>query len=201
MNYKEKIIEFNKLFIEKRILFDKTYFQHLSGKDTTRGRMLGFMSKEYWVREKLWKTGRFVWAYSFKTYSDRLHDDRPYASWVLFSLANEINEKPDILIDVYQKLEQFIQSKKISRKERKLMIALTGKYSEPKYLQIPEIYTKGKLVYLSMVYVFPQHFQKFTLGLHPIIVNYNLTREVMYVPEKLIQSLKEDIEKIDIVKN
>ncbi len=55
--------ELNDHFRNASLTFEATDWKYLAGKDTPRGRMLGFLTSEYYRREKLWQTGTIVWAW------------------------------------------------------------------------------------------------------------------------------------------
>ncbi len=176
----------NEHYFEATLTFDKDTWKFLSGKDTPRGRMLGFLTPEYYKREKLWQTGTIVWGYAFKSYMDNAmtSGERVFPSWVLFSPTTPFQEDPTLYYPILEKLTAFLAKKPKKKAERALKIALEGELSEPQYMEIPTEFTDGKLVFLSMVYVRPTHLPGFHLGVLPLMINKTVTSEVMYVPDR-----------------
>jgi hypothetical protein len=178
--------DLNDHFQQMALSFSKEDWTYLAGKDTPRGRMLGFLTPEYYKREKLWETGIIVWGFAFKTFMDNAvtAGDRVYPSWVLFSPVQAFCDDPTLYYAVQEKLLKALEGKPKGKAQKQLKIALEGELSEPQYMEIPVEYTEGKLVYLSMVYVRPTHFPDFHLGFVPLIINKLITAEVMYVPDR-----------------
>ncbi len=178
--------ELNDHFRTASLSFEANDWKYLAGKDTPRGRMLGFLTPEYYQREKLWHTGVIVWAYAFRSYMDNAATagDRAFPSWVLFSPTSPFQNDPTLYYPILKKLNAFLNRKPKNKVERTLKIVLEGELSEPQYLEVPTEFTDGKLVYLSMVYVRPTHLPAFHLGVLPLMINKNVTHEVMYVPDR-----------------
>jgi len=165
--------------------FEKKDYLFLEGKDTARGRMLGFLTADYWKREQLWKTGTIVWGYVFKMILTPSNDpSRAYSSWVLFSPSKQFVETPELYFEILGRLNFLETEKPKNSKIRKLKTAMYEDLSEPEYLEIPEPYANGNLVYLSTVYVRPQHVFDLHLGYIPLMISPLVTKEVMYLPEK-----------------
>lgn len=165
--------------------FEKRDYQFLEGKDTPRGRMLGFMTSEYWKREQLWKTGTIVWGYVFKIIlasNNEVH--RVYPSWVLFSPSEQFTITPELYLEILGKLNTLENEKPKAKNIRQLKTALFDNLSEPQYFEIPEPYACGKIVFLSMIYVRPNHVYDLHLGYVPLMISPMVSKEVMYLPEK-----------------
>lgn len=165
--------------------FAKSDFSYVTGKDSARGRMLGMFTIEYWKREDLWKTGTIVWGYAYRNLMTDLHNpERAYSSWVLFSPSREFAENPQLYTEVLARLTALEKEKARNRKLHELKLALFAELSEPKFLEIPEPYAGGHLVYCSMVYVRYEHIYDFRLGFLPVIISPSVSKEVMYLPER-----------------
>jgi hypothetical protein len=173
----------NELLQAKRLAWTKEDYQRLSGKGTPRGRLLGFMTRGYYQRERVWQTGRIVYGYAYKTYTDRDYE-RPYLVWILFSPMSIFESEPNHLVDIHVRLEPFLDNTKAAGKYRRLINALTNPLTEPKYFSIPGEFTDGKLVYVSTLFADPGLHDQMPLGLVPIVIAPEISQEIMLVPER-----------------
>lgn len=184
MEFGEYIHHLNDRLLAKRLVWTKADYQLLSGKSTSRGRILGFMTRGYYQRERVWQSGRIVYGYAYRTYTDRDYD-RPYLVWILFSPMSIFETEPNRLIDIHNKLEPLMNHAKAAGKQyRRLVNALTNPMTEPKYFPIPAEFTDGKLVYVSTLFADPGLHDQTALGLVPIIAAPEISQEIMLVPER-----------------
>ncbi len=183
----EHIKRLNDQLIEKRLVWTKSDYALLSGKGTVHGRMLGFLSTGAANREKLWKQGRIIFGYGYKTYTDR-DFTRPYLVWVLFSPMSIFETEPQRYEKVFASLQPLISQEKGPFTNRKLTYALTSPLTEAKYYQIPEQFTDGKLIYVSAMYVYPDIHDQIVLGIIPIIIAPDISKEIMPVPEAFLSN-------------
>jgi hypothetical protein len=183
MEFGEYIQHLNERLAAKRLVWTKDDYRRLSGKATARGRMLGFMTRGYYQRERVWQTGRIVYGYAYKTYTDRDYD-RPYLVWILFSPMSIFESEPQRLVDIYNRLEARLMNAKAAGRYRRLINALTNPLTEPKYFPIPEEFAEGKLVYVSTLFADPGFHDQTPLGLVPIVMAPEISQEIMLVPER-----------------
>lgn len=180
---------FRASFDLERMNFSKSDFDFLSGKNTVRGKLLGFLTPEYYRREQLWKTGTIFIAYVYKIFTNNLDTDRPLIGWLLYSPLDKLNQNPSLYIKIYEKLESFLKKTRVA-KFQKLKRTFENPLSEPRFVELPEEVTGGDLVFLSSVYFYPDHFFDYRLGFHFVVAQPAITKELMLVPEKFYPQTK-----------
>lgn len=181
MNYQQELEQLNNYLRDTRPTWNKNDYQALSGKATTRGRLLGSLSRGYYQKERLWKSGHITYGYLYKTYTD-MDFSRPYLAWLLLSPQLEFEQSPGLYEKVYALLEAFMKDPAAIQVNRKLMHALTNPANEAKYFLIPTEYSLGKLVYVTTTYIYPDMHPDVKLGITPLIVAPEFTKEVMLLP-------------------
>ena len=167
---------------QKRLLFKKEDVSFIADKDTFRGKMLGFLTTEYYRRGKLIKEGNVVYGYVYRTWTNEVTYTRPYPTWVLFSPAKEFIDNPQLYAAISASLQAIELPKHPNPELRMLHTMLNAELSEPKYVLIPEPYAQGHLVYLSMVYLRPRHNNNLRLGINPFIIAPSISKEILYLP-------------------
>lgn len=171
-------------FAEKKLTFKKEDVAFIAGKDTFKGKMLGFLTTDYYRREKLIRGGDLVYGYVFRTWTNEVTFTKPYPMWVLFSPAKEFADDPNLYVSVLNAMQAIELPKRPSNELRRLHTMLNAELSEPKYYLIPEPYAQGHLVYLSMAYHRPWHNNNMKLGINPFIIGSLISREILYLPTK-----------------
>jgi len=172
-------------FVEKRLSFKKNDIAYIAGKDTFKGKMLGFLTMDYYRREKLIAGGDIVYGYLFRTWTNEITYTRPYPLWVLFSPAKEFADNPELYVDILKSLQAIELPKRGPKDLRTLHTMLNAELSEPRYYLIPEPYARGRLVYLSMLYLRPVHNSNLRLGINPFIIAPSISKEILYLPARL----------------
>jgi len=186
MGYRHELIKLNDRLLERRLTWTKEDYEFLSGRKTIGGRMIGFLTPGYRTKEKLWRSGRIVYGYCYKTYADR-DFLKPYLAWIIFSPMAIYEDNPELYQPILEKLTPVIEG--VSKdKDHKLVNALQNPITEPKYFQLPEAYTEGKLVYVSTAYVYPDLHPEFRPGLVTIAIEPNETKEIMIVTEAMLEN-------------
>lgn len=173
-----------KHFQEKKVLFKKEDFAYIAGKDTFKGKMLGFLTTDYYRREKLIRGGNLIYGYVFRAWTNEVTFTRPYPMWILFSPSQTFKNDPDLFVSILSALQAIELPKRGQSELRKLFTMLNAELSEPKYFLIPEPYAQGHLVYLSMAYHRPWHNNNLKLGINPFIMGASISREILYLPMK-----------------
>lgn len=171
-------------FNSQRLSFKKEDISFIAGKDTFKGKMLGFLTRDYYRREKLIKEGNLIYGYAFRTWTNEITFTKPYPVWFLFSPAPEFLEKPMLYMEILTSLQAIELPKHGNNELRKLFTILNAELSEPKYYLVPEPYAQGHLVYLSMMYLRPSHNNNFRLGVNPLIVAPTISKEILLLPTK-----------------
>lgn len=169
-------------YAEKRLSFKKNDIAFIAGKDTFKGKMLGFLTADYYRRSKLIMEGNIIYGYVYRTWTNEVTYTRPYPTWVLFSPAKEFIDNPQLYATISTNLQAIELPKHPTAELRKLHTMLNAELSEPKYVMIPEPYAQGHLVYLSMVYLRTSHNNNLRLGINPFIIAPTISKEILYVP-------------------
>lgn len=184
MDYQEKLSKISEKYDQLKVRFSKEDVAFIANKDTPRGRLLGFLTTDYYRRENLIREGTIVYGYTFRTHKTTDSMDRLYASWLLFSPSKAVNDDVNIYLKIIDNLDSLKEKKHPSSIERKLQIALGGELSEPKYLEVPAPYNEGYLIYLQYCEVKPNHTPNLELGPNYIIIAPSKSKEVIYLPER-----------------
>jgi len=179
---KKKLEALSAHFDEKRLSLSKEDIRFLSGKDSFKGKMLGFLTSDYYRREKLIREGELIYGYVYRAWTNEITYTRPYPTWVLFSPAGEFKDDPNLYLEVLSELQKIEAPKRGASGLKHLLTMLNAELSEPKYVVIPEPYAKGHLVYLSMVYLRPWHIANLRLGVNPFIIAPSASKEILYLP-------------------
>lgn len=169
-------------FAESRQSFKKEDVAYIGGKDTFNGKMLGFLTAEYYRRERLIREGSLIYGYVFRTWTNEVTFTKPFPTWILFSPSKEFVSKPGLYIEILKALQAIQLPKRGLPELRKLHKMLNAELSEPKYYLIPEPYAKGHLVYLSMTYLRPRLNNNLCLGINPFIIAPAISKEILYLP-------------------
>lgn len=185
MDYSKLIHDMNETWSLKRVSFDKSEIAYLSNKDTFQGRRLGFLTTAYHQREKLIRSSEIYFAYVFQTWTNAVSEKgTTYPTWMLFSPEKSINENPAILKDICAKVQSIRDVKPTEKNEKSLKKYIEEYLSDVSYFVIPDAYSCGHFVYLSIVYLPPQHVSFFHLGVNLILASPSASKEVLYFPEK-----------------
>lgn len=185
MDYAALYHQLNSAWIEKRASFDKKELAYLANKDTFAGRRLGFMTRAYYQREKMIKASDIYYAYAFQNWNDAVSDSQSsYPTWLLFSPDTAVNENPSILKEISAKVLSLKHIEVTDREEKELKKDIVEVLSDVACLVLPESYSFGHYVMLSVVDVPYQHVSSFRLGLNLVMANLSLSKEVRYLPER-----------------
>lgn len=155
----------------------------ISFKDSFRHGMRGFLTPEYYKREKLIKEGELAFGYVFKCWSDESSFSVDYPTWVLFSPSLKVSKNPVLLAKISENLLVFAKENK-DKKHRKLTSLINEPLSECAYYELPKELTQGELIYLSITYVHLNQFIDFQMGINPIIISKGISKEILYLPDK-----------------
>jgi hypothetical protein len=185
MDYQSLLANLNERLALKRMEWTKDDYRTITGKKSSGGRLLGFMSRGYYQREKLFAQGRIVFGYCYKSYTDR-DFSKPYLVWIVFSPMSAFETDPTQYEITMERLQPLIDNEKPDKSERKLRNALINPVTEPKYFPLPQLYSGDKLMYVSTTYVFPNLVSQLKLGIVPIIIAPDITKEIMIVPDTLL---------------
>jgi hypothetical protein len=185
MDYAALYHELNTTWIEKRASFDKKELTYLANKDTFAGRRLGFMTRAYYQREKMIKSSDIYYAYAFQSWNNAVSNSQSsYPTWLLFSPDTAVNENPAILKEISAKVLSIKQKEATNREEKELKKDVAEVLSDVACLVLPQAYSLGHYVMLSIIDMPYQHVSSYHLGLNLIMANFSLSKEVRYLPER-----------------
>lgn len=182
MDYLRIITAIRQDYDARKASFTKNELRYLTGRTSLRGRLLGFMTRAYYQRPRLFKKGQILYALTFRRWSRDLKGDPLESTWVLFSPMSEFDAEPERLYQVKNALDDFLMKKTKKAKYHALMVALKGELSEPAYLEIPSEFTDGRLVYLSYICLRREQIPDLRLGLNLIVADRSVSKEVLYLP-------------------
>ena len=182
MDYSAVLNETRENFYKKRELFSKVELNYVAGKNNLRNRMLGFLTFDYYKRSRLIKSGEIFYGYVFRTYFDSLNEDKPTATWLLFSPTKEFNDNPELYLSINDNIVDFISKGKPKNKLKKLYNLLTPELAEPVYYELPSELADNKLVYLSFTYLRKFQVPAFRPGINLFIAAKNISKEILYLP-------------------
>ncbi len=188
MDYKKAIVEQRDNYSHLVNSMSKQEFSFLAGKDTFRGKCFGFLTKQYYQRTRLLREGQLVYGYAFKAWTNDMDPSRTFPSWVLFSPEEIFSYDPDVYIQIANNIQKLCdgEAKEDNKNKelKKFKSALIEELSDPNYVKVPTQFSEGHLVYMSTIYVRPNQLPIFRLGLSVIIMNPNISKEVLYLPQK-----------------
>ena len=168
-----------------RPLLSREDIRFIASKDTFRKRLRGFLTPAYWKREHLIKESSVVWGLVFKEWHGNPSETgNYYRDWVLFSPSTSVNEDPRLLFEAASALRNGKETPPKSKKEILLRNVLEKPLSDASYLKLPPEATGGELIYLSIVERPYDLNDGFNLGLHPLLMNPSISKEIIFLPNK-----------------
>ncbi len=185
MDYQEVINNVRSNYQDLKLFFDKDELYYLTLRDDKKRRFIGLFIRSYWKRKDLFLKGTIFYSYVFKEYqlpnNDALTDS---AIWMIISPNKIFDQHPEKYLEIIESLNNFMEKKKVSLKEKKLQRLLKENLSEPTYYVLPFDITQGYLVYLCSTYVINSHNPHFHLGLNLVISAPHISKEIALLPNK-----------------
>jgi len=183
MDYGKTLAEINESWQAKRLALTGKEIAYIGNKASLRGKLLGFLTGPYYKRTKLIQTGDIYYAFVFKEWSNDVQGEDPqHPTWMVFSPERKLNENPELLKGIAEKLQGLAIEKNCPKDLRVLRNLIVEPLSDTSYFELPQEYTNGELAYLSIVYVIPSLVPCFHLGLNLILANQSVSKEVLYLP-------------------
>ncbi|MDO5329984.1 MAG: hypothetical protein Q4F15_00945 [Bacillota bacterium] len=183
MDFSSEFKKLNESWEQKRPGLSKDEIKHISDKDHADGLMLGIFSWKYLNRGKMISNSTLAYGYVFKAYqAEEEEAAKHYPVWVLFSPSDEVNSDPAILKTAAEKLRTAAEGKAANKDEKKLFAKVVEATAEADYVELPEAYTDGKLVYLSITYLRTNVMPDFKLGLNLLLIAPSVSKEVLFLP-------------------
>lgn len=172
----------------RKVTLSKEELQRIAQKDTVRRKLQGFLTHDYHQRSKVVLEGQTVEGLVFKEWSDKREGT---SCLVLFSPSKVVNANPDILLGIGDKLLAFSREEKPQKSEKRLQKAIKDRMFEASYMEIPERFSDGNLVYLSKLEK-PLHLlSNEGPGAYFFFINPSNSKEIIFVPDFLIRECVE----------
>lgn len=184
VDYKKTLIEQRDDYVRLLPTLTKQEFAFLAGKDSFHGKCFGFLTRAYYQRSRLLREGQLVYGYAFKAWTNTTDSSKTFPSWVIFSPEDIFSINPNLYAELADKIQLLCDSEVKDRDLKKFKALLTEELADPCYVRVPDRYSDGHLVYMSTIYVRPNQLPIFRLGLSIIIMNPNVSKEVLYLPQK-----------------
>ena len=177
--------EVAKAYDEARKTFGKEEENLILGRETLRGKLLGFMTSAYYRRPKVVKYGEVVLGYAFRDFKPS--PKSPYFRvWVLYSPALEFKEKPAIYVDIANKLLSYQNEGKPDKALRKFLTALNENYADATSLEVPPSLSDGHFVTLSIIDCDERRFPEFRLGYNFFLSSPSDSKELLPLHPRFI---------------
>ena len=180
---KQIITEVREKFRLKQGSFTKDEMKYNANKDTFKGKITGFLTLEYYQREKLLNTGNIFYALSYKEYHEHAEKDKKmFPVWVLFSPSTKIDENPHLLEKVKDNLDQLLLDKELAKKYHHLLTMYSDNLAEPKYYKVPDEFSPDFDCDICLTNLIQSRFPVFHLGINLVIANKKVSNEIHYLP-------------------
>ena len=184
MDYYSLLENERKAFSEKQALFTKEDLKYISGKDSFKGKLTGFLTKNYYQREKLIQNGELFYGYVFSFWGQSINGDSPTIFYILFSPERKIMENPSIFKEIHGKLRLFLDNKPQNKKEKTLWNLLKNPVAEAPFEEIPFSLTDNHVIYFCKLMKKQNFAISFHLGLNLFIANPTISKQILFLPEK-----------------
>lgn len=185
MDFSSTLEKMNNDWLLKRASLSKEEISYISDKDSFRGKIHDCFTLRYHKRSELIKGSSLVYGYAFKSWTNEdIAMAYRYPSWVLFSPSKEVNDNPLLL----QKTAQNLLKMELTKENKTLYNLVHEPLSDTSYFEIPSIYSEGKLVYLSVIYLEAHLNPDFKLGVNLLLMAPSISKEVIYLPTKYFSS-------------
>lgn len=183
MDYKKIIDNQRNYFRDLSNKFLKEDFRYVTNKSNFNEKRVGVFSRAYYKRKKLVQIGTLTYGYVFRI-RDNQSKSNPISTWVVFSPEVFFEKNPAEFEYIAQNLNKITSTQKPEKRHRKLKIMVTEPYAEPKYFKVPLELSNNHIVYISHVYYWRDKNPNLKLGMIPIFISENITKEIIYLPER-----------------
>ncbi len=169
----------------KKVALSKEEIAYALGRDSVRGKLIGFLTRDYYKRKKLLLEGHAVLGYAFKAYSQ--NEKAAYSRlWILYSPVAEFSAKPGLYGEIAAKLSDLETDKKADKKTRLFLTALKEPYADAKAMEVPTEYTDGKLVYLYIIDYEKVRYPEMRLGYNFFVSEPLISKELLIMAPRFI---------------
>lgn len=200
MEYLKLLEEQRAAYKEKSILFSKDEIKYITGKDTMKGKLTGFLTTAYHQRGKVVKFGEIFYGYVFEEYNSTLSDNSSPLSYVLFSPEQKIMENPNVYKKIADNLRDFSKKELLSKKEKQLQNLLVTPLASAPFEELPTSLSEGHLVFFLKMYRKRNFAYSFNLGLNLFVANLAISKRILYLPERyMTETFKKAYENHELV--
>lgn len=184
MDYYFLLEQERKSFSERQPLLTKEDVKYISGKDSFKGKVTGFLTRRYYQKEKLIRNGELFYGYVFSTWNLSTDWDSPMIFYILFSPERKIMENPQIYKEIHKNLQVFLENKPKSKNEKRLWNLLKTPMADAPFEEILFSLTDGHVIYFCKL-IQKQNFAiSFYLGLNLFIANPTISKQILFLPER-----------------
>jgi|GEM_PF-3961689 len=185
------MIKLNKKFLDvlnanyrsTSLSFTKEQKRFNSGKNSLRGRLIGFMTPEYYKRDRLFEKGEIIYGYLYRSLQTSIETDQ-VLTWIITSPETYYKESPNELSKIATSLAEIDLATRTNDKKLKQFYALLQeKYASISYLEIPSQFTDGHLAFLTVVPFRTTHLSSFRHGINLMLADSSISKEMFFLPE------------------
>jgi len=183
MDYQKLILDQRKSFNEQCKSFLKEDFKYATNKAKFNEKRVGVFTRAYYKRKKLIQLGTLTYGYVFRI-REQNSSSQPTSTWLLFSPQAHFEKNPAIYEKTMQNISKIAESRVVEKKYKRLKIMISEPYAEPSYFPVPAEFCDNNILYISHVYYWKEKNPHFHLGITPIFISQNITKEIIYLPER-----------------
>lgn len=170
-------------FKKTQLSFTKDDIKFISSKDSFKGKFTGFLTRAYYQRENVIRTGELFYGYVFSEWN--IKDSAPI-SYVLFSPERKLAENPSIFKKITENIQQFLDISPKDKKSKKLKNLIENPLCDAPYEELPFTLSEGHIVFFCKTFRNRSFEYSFNLGLNLFIVNPAISKQILYLPERYI---------------
>lgn len=186
MDIKEALEKTRAYYKEKQPTLSKDEVSFILGRDTLRGKLLGFMERRYYKRKKLVRDGEVVVGYAHKDFRPGGGNAETFPVWVFHSIDRKYEEDPSLFLQIPAKIEESRNIKEPGKELKRFLHVLDEPYADASFLEVPSEVGLDGLVYLSVVYLRADRLLDFRLGYNFFLGDPSISKEILFLPARYI---------------
>lgn len=180
--------ELNAKYEKIKFSFSKQQIKHYVAKDFAVGMFNKIFYPSYYKREKLVKFGAIQYVFTFRITDFTFETSELIPTWILYSPNLEFRKDPKLYFDIAKRINSFINGE-LNYKNKKLLSSLLSDENNYQYYQLPKEIVGNCTVFYSLVYKNMHTNYFLDIGINFAFVNRNISKEIIYVPEDIMQEL------------
>ena len=188
----EDIKELNKRYQSYIGTADKKDILFIAHKDDLKGKMLGFLTSNYYKRKKLILQGELIYILTYKTWTNNYSEKSFFPTWNLFSFEPFFQNDSNNYYKVLEKLEKQRDNPNKSKRMKEIFRLLDEVIYEPEYRLLPPEEFDGHFLYISSIYTKSKYVDNLTTGINLAIANKAISKEILFIPDKFKEIIKKD---------